>query len=117
VLAGALETAVNALWDARPLVGDRVAVVGAGIVGLCAARLLARVPGASVTVVDTDTTRAEVAAELGVSVHRVTLAWHLAQADVVVPIPGATRPESITDSAAAAELKLTPGQRRRLDAD
>ena len=34
VLAGAVETAVNALWDARPLLGDRVAVVGAGMVGL-----------------------------------------------------------------------------------
>jgi aryl-alcohol dehydrogenase-like predicted oxidoreductase len=59
---------------------------------------------------------AEVAAELGVSVHRVTLAWHLAQADVVVPIPGATRPESITDSAAAADLELTPDQLARLNA-
>ena len=59
---------------------------------------------------------AEVAAELGVSVHRVTVAWHLAQADVVVPIPGATRPESITDSAAAADLKLTPDQLARLNA-
>jgi aryl-alcohol dehydrogenase-like predicted oxidoreductase len=59
---------------------------------------------------------AEVADELGVSVYRVTLAWHLAQADVVVPIPGASRPESIVDSAAAADLTLTPEQLRRLDA-
>ena len=44
VLAGTVETAVNALWDARPLVGDRVAVVGAGMVGCCTARLLARYP-------------------------------------------------------------------------
>ena len=46
VLAGTVETAVNALWDAAPLVGDRVAVVGAGMVGCCVARLLARIPGA-----------------------------------------------------------------------
>jgi aryl-alcohol dehydrogenase-like predicted oxidoreductase len=59
---------------------------------------------------------AEVAAELGVSVHRVTLAWHLAQADVVIPIPGATRPSSVVDSAAAADLELTPAQLARLDA-
>jgi aryl-alcohol dehydrogenase-like predicted oxidoreductase len=59
---------------------------------------------------------AAVAEELGVSVYRVTVAWHLAQADVVVPIPGASRPESIQDSAAAADLKLTPEQRARLDA-
>ena len=42
--------------------------------------------------------------ELGVSVYQVTLAWHLAQADVVLPIPGASRPESILDSAAATHL-------------
>jgi aryl-alcohol dehydrogenase-like predicted oxidoreductase len=58
---------------------------------------------------------AEVAAELGVSVYRVTLAWHLAQSEVVVPIPGASRPASIQDSAAAADLQLTPEQLARLD--
>jgi aryl-alcohol dehydrogenase-like predicted oxidoreductase len=59
---------------------------------------------------------AEVAGELGVSVYQVTLAWHLAQADVVIPIPGASRPASIQDSAAAADLQLTPEQLTRLDA-
>ena len=58
---------------------------------------------------------AELAAELDVSVHRVALAWHLAQADVVLPIPGASRAASIEDSAAAAELRLTPEQLSRLD--
>src|SRR5918999_4238906 len=41
VLAGTVETAVNALWDAAPLIGDRVVVVGSGMVGCCVARLLA----------------------------------------------------------------------------
>jgi aryl-alcohol dehydrogenase-like predicted oxidoreductase len=59
---------------------------------------------------------AEVADELGVSVYRATLAWHLAQADVVVPIPGASRVSSIEDSAAAADLELTPDQLTRLNA-
>lgn len=59
---------------------------------------------------------AVVAEELGVSVYRVTLAWHLAQADVVVPIPGASRPASIQDSAAAADLELSADQLARLDA-
>jgi aryl-alcohol dehydrogenase-like predicted oxidoreductase len=59
---------------------------------------------------------AEVAEELGVSVYRATLAWHLAQADVVIPIPGASRPESIIDSAAAADLTLTSDQLARLNA-
>lgn len=65
VLAGTVETAVNALWDAAPLVGDRIAVVGAGMVGCCVARLLARIPGTQVTLVDVDRGRAEVASALG----------------------------------------------------
>jgi threonine dehydrogenase-like Zn-dependent dehydrogenase len=66
VLAGTVETAVNGLWDARPLVGDRAAVVGAGMVGCCVARLLGGVPGVEVTLVDPVPERAETAAALGV---------------------------------------------------
>jgi threonine dehydrogenase-like Zn-dependent dehydrogenase len=66
VLAGTVETAVNALWDAGPLVGDRVAVVGAGMVGCCVARLLQQFPGSRVMLVDVDSSRADVAAALGV---------------------------------------------------
>jgi threonine dehydrogenase-like Zn-dependent dehydrogenase len=66
VLAGTVETAVNALWDAAPLIGDRVTVVGAGMVGCSVARLLARFPSVQVTLVDTDIGRAEVARLLGV---------------------------------------------------
>jgi threonine dehydrogenase-like Zn-dependent dehydrogenase len=66
VLAGTVETAVNALWDAAPAVGDRVAVVGAGMVGCCVARLLQRYPAVRVTLVDVDPARAGVAADLGV---------------------------------------------------
>ena len=54
VLAGTVETAVNALWDAAPLLGDRVTVVGAGMVGCCVARLLSRFPAVEVTLVDVD---------------------------------------------------------------
>lgn len=66
VLAGTVETALNALWDAGPLPGDRVAVVGAGMVGCAVARLLARMPAVSVVLVDVDPTRADVAHALGV---------------------------------------------------
>jgi len=66
VLAGTVETAVNALWDAAPSVGDRVAVVGGGMVGCCVARLLRRYPELRVTLVDVDPGRAEVAAALDV---------------------------------------------------
>ncbi len=66
VLAGTVETAVNALWDAGPRLGDRVAVVGAGMVGLCVARLLAAIPGVDVTLVDVDPLRHREADALGV---------------------------------------------------
>jgi threonine dehydrogenase-like Zn-dependent dehydrogenase len=66
VLAGTVETAVNALWDAAPRIGDRIAVVGAGMVGCSVAGLLARVPGVRVELVDVDPARADVAAALGV---------------------------------------------------
>jgi Zn-dependent alcohol dehydrogenase len=67
VLAATLETAVNALWDAPPLTGDRVAVVGAGTVGCLVAWLAARVPGARVELIDVNEGRADVAARLGAS--------------------------------------------------
>ena len=66
VLAGTLETAVNALWDAAPLVGDRIAVVGAGMVGCGVAGILAGFPGVRVQLVDVDPHRAAVAEALGV---------------------------------------------------
>ncbi|MDQ0643555.1 aldo/keto reductase [Microbacterium murale] len=58
----------------------------------------------------------EVADELGTSVYQVALAWELALAPIVIPIPGASRPESIRDSAAATGLTLTIEQVARLSA-
>jgi aryl-alcohol dehydrogenase-like predicted oxidoreductase len=57
----------------------------------------------------------QVAEAHGVSPQQVTLAWMLAKAPVVIPIPGASRPESITDSARAVDLTLTPAELDRLD--
>ncbi|HVM80908.1 MAG TPA: dehydrogenase [Stellaceae bacterium] len=65
VLAANMETAVNALWDAGPHLGDRIAVVGAGVVGALVAALAARIPGAAVEIVDLDPRRRELAAALG----------------------------------------------------
>jgi threonine dehydrogenase-like Zn-dependent dehydrogenase len=65
VLAANLETAVNALWDAAPRVGDRVAVVGAGVVGCLVAALLARIPGITVELIDIDPRRQSLAEQLG----------------------------------------------------
>ena len=58
---------------------------------------------------------AEVAEAHGVSPQRVALAWELAKAPVVIPIPGASRPETITDSLAAASLRLSDDDLARLD--
>jgi aryl-alcohol dehydrogenase-like predicted oxidoreductase len=60
---------------------------------------------------------AEIAESRGVSPQQVALAWELAQSPVVIPIPGAKRPESIRDSAAAADLELAAEELQRLDAE
>jgi threonine dehydrogenase-like Zn-dependent dehydrogenase len=65
VLAANMETALNVCWDAAPLAGERVLVIGAGVVGLLAASLLARVPATQVTVVDINPARAELAEAFG----------------------------------------------------
>jgi threonine dehydrogenase-like Zn-dependent dehydrogenase len=65
VLAANMETALNIAWDAAPLAAERVTVVGAGVVGLLAAALLARVPAARVTVVDINPARAALAQRFG----------------------------------------------------
>lgn len=67
VLAGTVETAVNACWDAGPLIGDRITVVGGGMVGCSVAAVLGGLPGARVTLVDVDESRAAVADVLGVA--------------------------------------------------
>jgi hypothetical protein len=66
VLAASLETAINALWDARSQVGDRIVVVGAGTVGCLVAWLAARVPGCDVELVDVNPARETIARALGV---------------------------------------------------
>jgi aryl-alcohol dehydrogenase-like predicted oxidoreductase len=58
----------------------------------------------------------KVAAAHGVSAQQVTLAWMLAKAPNVIPIPGSSRPETIRDSVAAVELELTAGELAALDA-
>ena len=64
-LAANMETAVNALWDAAPRLGDRIAIVGAGVVGCLIASLAAKIPGTRVELIDIDRRRAAIAASLG----------------------------------------------------
>jgi len=90
---------------------------------LCARHGIAFLPwsplggiGSAATLGDEHPAFAEVAREHGVSPQQVCLAWELAQAEVVLPIPGASRPASITDSARASELVLTAQELARLSA-
>ena len=64
-LAANMETALNALWDSGAGPGDRIVVIGAGVVGLLVAALCAGLPGADVTVVDLEASRAKIAESLG----------------------------------------------------
>ena len=64
-LAANMETAINGLWDGVPGLGDRIAVVGAGVVGTLVGALAARLPGAEVELIDIDPSRAALAAALG----------------------------------------------------
>lgn len=63
-LGANMETALNALWDAGPRLGDRIAVIGAGVVGCLTARLAAAIPGTEVHLIDADPAKAEIAAAL-----------------------------------------------------
>ncbi|MET8154890.1 zinc-binding alcohol dehydrogenase [Sphaerisporangium sp. NPDC005289] len=101
VLAGTVETAVNALWDAAPLIGDRVAVVGAGMVGCSVARLLAGFPGVQVQLVDVDPARAAVAEALGFRF--VTPEQAAGECDIVVHA-------SATEAGLARSLQLVAAE-------
>jgi NADPH:quinone reductase-like Zn-dependent oxidoreductase len=61
VLAANMETALNAMWDAGPRIGDRIAVVGAGVVGCLVASLAAKLPATQTELIDIDPRRAIVA--------------------------------------------------------
>jgi threonine dehydrogenase-like Zn-dependent dehydrogenase len=67
VLAPQMETAMNATWDAAPCIGDRIAVVGAGVIGCLVAYLCSRLPATAVTLIDINEDRREVASALGLS--------------------------------------------------
>lgn len=69
ILGAQMETAVNAVWDGAPGPGDRVVVVGAGVIGLLVAWLCRQLPGCEVTLVDPNPARAPVAQALGLAFH------------------------------------------------
>ena len=103
VLAANMETAINGLWDARPQLGDRIAVVGAGVVGALVAYLAARIPGTEVQLVDIEPRRAELAHALGCRFAEPGQAQ--GDADLVVHASGA--PAGLTTALALAGREAT----------
>ena len=86
VLAANLETAINGVWDARPQVGDRVTVIGAGTVGCLVAWIAGRIAGCDVELVDVNPDRASIARALGVRF--AVPASARSEADVVIHASG-----------------------------
>ena len=85
-LAANMETAINGMWDATPGPGDRIAVIGAGVVGCLVAALAARLPGAEVELIDIDPTREAIAHAFGCHFATPETASH--EADLVVHASG-----------------------------
>jgi len=103
VLAGNLETAINGVWDAGLGLGDRVAVVGGGVVGCAVAYLAARVIGCEVELIDVQPSRARVASALGVAFS--TPASARGDADLVVHASGT--PSGLATALSLAGVEAT----------
>jgi NADPH:quinone reductase-like Zn-dependent oxidoreductase len=103
VLAANLETAINGLWDAGPSIGDRICVVGGGVVGLLVGWLAAGVPGCRVELVDTNPARAAVATRLGMAFSTPDAAQP--EADLVIHASG--NPDGLPVALALAGSEAT----------
>jgi len=102
-LAANMETAVNGLWDGAPGPGDRIAIIGAGVVGALVGALAARLPGAEVELIDIDPTREPVAKALGCR-FSIATPKHT-EADLVIHASG--RPEGLATALAIAGFEAT----------
>ncbi|MCA8863999.1 MULTISPECIES: zinc-dependent alcohol dehydrogenase [unclassified Halomonas] len=76
VLAANMETAINGVWDAEPMLGERITIIGAGVVGALVAYLCAQVPGVTVELVDINPERRQLAEQLGVAFSTPEQALH-----------------------------------------
>jgi threonine dehydrogenase-like Zn-dependent dehydrogenase len=101
-LAANLETAINGLWDARPHVGDRVAVVGAGTVGCLVAWLASGIKACSVELIDPDTSRASIANAFGI---RFAVPGSASEADIVFHTSGS--PDGLVEALRIAAFEAT----------
>lgn len=130
-MAGVSNVDAGQIGEARAILGDALVSVqnefspafrsSAGELALCAELGLAFLPwsplggmSAAAGLGRDHAAFAAIGAERGVSPQRVCLAWILAQGSHVVAIPGASRPETIADSAAAVDLRLTDAELGRL---
>jgi threonine dehydrogenase-like Zn-dependent dehydrogenase len=102
-LAANMETAINGLWDGGPGPGDRIAVVGAGVVGSLVAALAARMPGVEVELIDIDPGRAELAAALDCGF----AAPHQARGDADLVIHASGNPDGLATALAIAGFEAT----------
>jgi threonine dehydrogenase-like Zn-dependent dehydrogenase len=103
VLAANMETALNGVWDARPGPGDRIVVIGAGVVGLLVGWLCARLPVSDVRVYDVDARRAGPAEALGLAFSTGDPSG--ADADLVIHASGQER--GLRSALAAAGMEAT----------
>ena len=103
VLGANLETALNAVWDARPSAGDRIVVIGGGVVGLLVAWLCRQIPAARVTLVDIDPSREGVA--LGLELEFAHGAPAGADADFVFHASGS--PQGLEAALSVAGVEAT----------
>jgi 2-desacetyl-2-hydroxyethyl bacteriochlorophyllide A dehydrogenase len=103
VLTANLETAINGVWDARPQIGDRVAVIGAGAVGCLVAWLARGIRGCEVELVDVNPARASIAGALGVTFATPDTAS--ANADVVIHASGS--PSGLQSALGVAGFEAT----------
>jgi NADPH:quinone reductase-like Zn-dependent oxidoreductase len=103
VLAANMETAINACWDAAPLAGDRIVILGAGVLGLLTAWLCRQIPGARVTLIDTNPARRAVSEVLGIEFAPGVV--ETADADLVIHASG--QPEGLAEALRHAGLEAT----------
>jgi threonine dehydrogenase-like Zn-dependent dehydrogenase len=102
-LAANMETAVNGLWDAMPGPGDRIAVIGAGVVGTLVAALAARLPGSEVELIDIDPSRAALAGAFGCGFAQPSRA----QGDVDLVFHASGNPDGLATAFAIAGFEAT----------
>lgn len=114
VLTANLETALNILWDGHAAPGDRIVIIGAGIVGLLVASLAAKLPGAEVTLVDIDPSRKTLAEKMGARFAEPGEAPH--DADLVIHTSASEKGLALAFACAGTEATIVEASWHGADA-